>query len=98
MRVERMALHDGPFAPAEGRQSAELRPGRIVLSVRFGKRCSRRGYKMQRHDVLTRRIEDLAVFLDPVAFEHRQDLALAKRREAAWREATNRITCSRTAT
>lgn len=49
---------------------------------------------MQRHDILNRRIEDLAVFLDPVAFEHGQDLALAKRRKAAWREATNRITCS----
>jgi hypothetical protein len=49
-------------------------------------------------DILDRRIEDLAVFLDPVAFEHGQDLALAKRRKAAWREATNRITCSLTST
>jgi hypothetical protein len=53
---------------------------------------------MQRHDILSRRIEDLAVFLDPVAFEHGQDLALAKRRKAAWREATNWITCSPTVT
>jgi hypothetical protein len=53
---------------------------------------------MERPDTLDRRIEDLAVFLDPVAFEHGQDLSLAKRRKAAWREATNRITCSQTLT
>jgi hypothetical protein len=53
---------------------------------------------MQRHDILNRRIEDLAAFLDPVAFEYEQDLALAKRRKAAWREASNRITCSQTVT
>jgi hypothetical protein len=41
---------------------------------------------MERPDTLDRRIEDLADFLDPVAFEHGQDLSLAKRRKAAWRE------------
>ena len=53
---------------------------------------------MQQRDVLSRRIEDLASFLDPVAFERRQSLALAKRRQAAWREAANRIGGSRSAT
>jgi hypothetical protein len=38
---------------------------------------------MEKPDTQDRRIEDLAVFLDPVAFEHGQDLALAKRRKAA---------------
>ena len=46
---------------------------------------------MKQLDGLNQRIEDLAVFLDPVAFERRQDLALSKRRKAAWREAANRI-------
>ncbi len=46
---------------------------------------------MQRLDSLNQRIEDLAIFLDRVAFERRQDLALAKRRRAARREAANRV-------
>lgn len=37
------------------------------------------------------RIAELAAFLDPVAFEHGDDLALRKRRRAAWREAANRV-------
>jgi hypothetical protein len=52
---------------------------------------------MQQRENLDQRIEDLAAFLDPVAFERGQDLALAKRRQAAWREASNRITLSRPA-
>jgi hypothetical protein len=52
---------------------------------------------MQQLEHLDQRIEDLAAFLDPVAFERRQDLALAKRRKAAWREAANRINLSRSA-
>lgn len=46
---------------------------------------------MNEMDVSDQRIEDLAVFLDPVAFERRHDFSLAKRREAAWRKAANRI-------
>ena len=49
---------------------------------------------MQQLEDLNHRIEDLAAFLDPVAFERRQDLAMAKRRKAAWREAANRINLS----
>ena len=37
------------------------------------------------------RIEDLAAFLDLMAFERRHDFSLAKRREVAWRKAANRI-------
>ncbi|WP_210277615.1 hypothetical protein [Microvirga lupini] len=44
---------------------------------------------------LAQRIEELASFLDPVAFERHQDCSLAKRRKAAWCEAANRITVSR---
>jgi hypothetical protein len=46
---------------------------------------------MQSFNDLDRRIAELAVFLDPVAFENDQDLSLAKRRSAAWREAANRL-------
>jgi hypothetical protein len=46
---------------------------------------------MTETDCLTQRIEDLAAFLDPVAFERRNDFSLAKRRNAAWREAVNQI-------
>jgi hypothetical protein len=46
---------------------------------------------MQPVDDLERRIADLAAFLDPVAFEQEQDCTLAKRRDAAWREAANRL-------
>ncbi|PVE20364.1 hypothetical protein DC522_32780 [Microvirga sp. KLBC 81] len=46
---------------------------------------------MQISSDLDRRIAELAAFLDPVAFEHGQDRSLAKRRDAAWREAANRI-------
>jgi hypothetical protein len=37
------------------------------------------------------RVAELAAFLDPVAFERAHDRTLAKRRDAAWREACNRI-------
>ena len=46
---------------------------------------------MQSFNDLDRRIAELAVFLDPVAFENDQDRSLAKRRSAAWREAANRL-------
>jgi hypothetical protein len=46
---------------------------------------------MAQSNDLDRRITELAAFLDPVAFEHDQDHSLAKRRNAAWREAANRI-------
>lgn len=46
---------------------------------------------MDEKDISDQRIEDLAVFLDPIAFERRHDFSLAKRREAAWRKAVNRI-------
>jgi hypothetical protein len=46
---------------------------------------------MKDTDHLTQRIADLASFLDPLAFERDQDQSLAKRRQAAWREAANRI-------
>jgi NMD protein affecting ribosome stability and mRNA decay len=46
---------------------------------------------MVQKDTLAQRIEELASFLDPVAFERCQDCSLAKRRRAAWREAANRI-------
>jgi hypothetical protein len=49
---------------------------------------------MEKLEALTQRIEDLAAFLDPLAFERRHDRSLAKRRKAAWREAANRISCS----
>ncbi len=42
-------------------------------------------------DNLTRRIAALAMCLDPEAFERVTDLALAERRQAAWREAAHRI-------
>jgi hypothetical protein len=41
------------------------------------------------------RIAELASFLDPVAFERREDRALQKRRESAWRKAANRHARSR---
>jgi hypothetical protein len=41
-----------------------------------------------------RRIEELAAFLDPAAFERRDDGSLAKRRRAAWREAASRVNAS----
>jgi hypothetical protein len=50
---------------------------------------------MMKSDVLTQRIEELAAFLDPAAYERREDCSLAKRRRAAWREATNRINASK---
>jgi hypothetical protein len=37
------------------------------------------------------RIAELAAFLDPVAFQLADDLALRKRRQAALREAANRV-------
>jgi hypothetical protein len=40
---------------------------------------------------LEERVAELAAFLDPIAFEHADDLALRKRRRAALREAANRI-------
>jgi hypothetical protein len=46
---------------------------------------------MQEPNDLNQRIAYLAAFLDPIAFEHDQDRSLAKRRNAAWREATTRI-------
>jgi hypothetical protein len=46
---------------------------------------------MSRADRPRQHIEDLAAFLDLMAFEHRHDFSLAKRREAAWRKAANRI-------
>ena len=46
---------------------------------------------MQSFNDLDRRIADLAVFLDPVAFENGQDRSLEKRRSAARREAANRL-------
>lgn len=36
------------------------------------------------------RVAELASFLDPVAFERREDRSLQKRRESAWRKAANR--------
>jgi hypothetical protein len=50
-----------------------------------------RGCILKDKDHLTQRIADLAAFLDPLAFERDQDQSLAKRRRAAWREASNRI-------
>jgi hypothetical protein len=38
-----------------------------------------------------RRIADLAVFLDPLAFERDLDRSFAKRRLAAWRKAAKRL-------
>jgi hypothetical protein len=38
-----------------------------------------------------RRIAELAAFLDPEAFANLHDQRMAKRRQAAWREAFNRI-------
>jgi hypothetical protein len=52
---------------------------------------SSRGCVLKDTDHLTQRIADLAAFLDPLAFERGQDQSLAKRRWAAWREASNRI-------
>ena len=52
---------------------------------------------MRKPETLNQRIEELAVFLDPVAFDRRQDCSLAKRRRAAWREAANRINTSTSA-
>jgi hypothetical protein len=46
---------------------------------------------MVRPDDLNRRIAALATCLDPVAFERVYDHSLAKRRQAAWREAANRV-------
>jgi hypothetical protein len=46
---------------------------------------------MQMPNDLNQRIADLAAFLDPIAFELAQDRSLTKRRNAAWREASNRI-------
>jgi hypothetical protein len=42
-------------------------------------------------ETMDQRIADLAVFLDPIAFEDSLSRSLAKRRKAAWREAANRI-------
>jgi hypothetical protein len=50
---------------------------------------------MLQRNTLIQRIEELATFLDPAAFERREDCSLAKRRRAAWREASNRIGASR---
>jgi hypothetical protein len=50
---------------------------------------------MLQRNTLIQRIEELATFLDPAAFERREDSSLAKRRSAAWREAANRIGASR---
>ena len=49
---------------------------------------------MVQKDALAPRIEELASFLDPVAFERHLDCSLDKRRRAAWREAANRINAS----
>jgi hypothetical protein len=49
---------------------------------------------MRVFDNLTRRIAALAMCLDPDAFERVTDLALAERRQTAWREATHRIVSS----
>ena len=46
---------------------------------------------MRVFDNLTRRIAALAMCLAPEAFERVTDLALAERRQAAWREAAHRI-------
>ena len=46
---------------------------------------------MPAFDNLTRRIAALAMCIDPEAFERVHDHALAKRRQAAWREAAHRI-------
>ncbi|WP_262296830.1 hypothetical protein [Microvirga sesbaniae] len=46
---------------------------------------------MKEASCISQHIEDLAVFLDPVAFDRRHDISLAKRRDAAWREAANRV-------
>jgi hypothetical protein len=46
---------------------------------------------MQKPNDLDQRIADLAAFLDPIAFELDQDRSLAKWRNAAWGEASNRI-------
>jgi hypothetical protein len=45
-------------------------------------------------DNLHRRIAALALCLDPLAFERAHDQSLAPRREAAWREAAQRIGCA----
>jgi hypothetical protein len=63
---------------------------RLVLSV-FSKIDPKRSNAMLQRDALIQRIEELATFLDPAAFERRADCSLAKRRRAAWREAANRI-------
>ena len=52
--------------------------------------CEVRG-AMREFDNLNRRIAALAACLDPVAFERFRDHSLAKRRQAAWREAANRV-------
>ncbi|HEX2555646.1 MAG TPA: hypothetical protein VHL98_18255 [Microvirga sp.] len=49
---------------------------------------------MRAFDNLTRRIAALAMCLDPEAFQRVTDLALAERRQAAWREAAHRIVSS----
>ena len=46
---------------------------------------------MQKPNDLKQGIADLAAFLDAIAFELDQDRSLANRRNAAWREACNRI-------
>jgi hypothetical protein len=46
---------------------------------------------MQKPNDLNQRIAELAVFLDPIAFQHDENCSLEKRRKAAWREAANRI-------
>ena len=47
--------------------------------------------RMQSSSAFDRRIADLATFLDPEAFQQEQDISLAKRRNAALREAANRL-------
>jgi hypothetical protein len=46
---------------------------------------------MRAFDNLNRRIAALAICLDPEAFHRVTDHTFAKRRQAAWNEATNRI-------
>jgi hypothetical protein len=65
------------------------------LKIAFLKIDPKRSDMMLQTNTLIQRIEELATFLDPAAFERREDCSLAKRRRAAWREASNRIGASR---
>ena len=52
---------------------------------------------MDYDDAVNARIAELALFIDPTAFAHRDDRSFQKRRESAWRKAANRYARSASA-